>query len=111
MTAPTSTLRRLLAPATATALVALSVLVPMLDAAGGDARPTLETEHDTRCVIGHDHTICTQTSANRALPRATTGEPPAVAARWVGDVGYVDEALPRSPRPGRHSRAPPLARA
>ena len=49
-------------------MVVLGVAVPLLDSAGGERGPVIETEHHATCVRGHDHTICTQMGSNLQLP-------------------------------------------
>lgn len=111
MTRRTPTHRRLLAPLTATIVVVLSVVVPTLDSGWAGPAPVFESEHDTaHCVVGHDHTICTQAGASRALPSGPTGNPPPEVAEWSVRVACADTPPPRDPTGGRHSRAPPLAR-
>jgi hypothetical protein len=53
-------------------LLLQGLLVPSLEADGSTRRAVLESEHsDATCVVGHDHTICLQVGANRAV--ATPG--------------------------------------
>lgn len=100
-----------MAPLTATVIVALSVVVPLLDGGWQSPVPVLESEHDTHCVVGHDHTICTQATANRALPGVGNADPPPLASEWSVGTAPVDVSHPRTSPEGHRSRAPPLARA
>lgn len=44
-----------------------ALFLPGLERGEGTRRAVLESEHSTAtCVVGHDHTICIQTGANRA---------------------------------------------
>src|SRR5687768_4439463 len=62
-------LRRVLTPWLATLSLWASVAVPILDAEEWNHGAVVESAHDpSRCVPGHDHSICTQVVASRALP-------------------------------------------
>jgi hypothetical protein len=61
--------RRLLAPLLATLSFASLVVGPVLDSMDWSHGAAIESAHDAeRCVRGHDHSICTQVVASRALP-------------------------------------------
>lgn len=112
MTAGTDTLRRLLASALVTIFVALSVAVPVMDARGYGSGPVIESEHDaSACVVGHDHTICSQARAGRALPTLGYEPHPPGLALWTVRRAPVRAVRDRLPLPGPHSRAPPLSGA
>lgn len=109
MTTRTDTLRRLLAPLLATLLVASSVAVPVMDADGPGNGPVVESEHDAgSCVVGHDHTVCSQAGANRPLPTAERSIlAPRLALRSVRETP-VRATADRLGSTGHRSRAPPL---
>ncbi|MGD2069872.1 MAG: hypothetical protein PVI57_14470 [Gemmatimonadota bacterium] len=112
MTAGTDRLRRLLASILVTILVTLSVAVPAMDGRDYGSGPVFESEHDaSACVVGHDHTICTQAGAGRALP--TLGYQPHAPrlAVWTVRRAPVRAVRHRLPLPGPRSRAPPLSEA
>ncbi|HZD04973.1 MAG TPA: hypothetical protein VE173_08640, partial [Longimicrobiales bacterium] len=93
-------------------MAALSVVVPMLDAGDAFRGPGIESEHHaSTCVVVHDHTICTQVSANRAL---TTHAPP--PRRPATELVLPDPVSAAPPPAGRLAgtrlpRAPPFHRA
>jgi hypothetical protein len=77
----------------ATLMLALSVAVPLLERADLSLDPVAESAHEPgTCARAHDHTICTQVSANVAL---TTGP---LHPRPPADVSAV---LPADGKPMR----------
>lgn len=101
---------RILAPCLAALMTSLSVFVPLLDASERPDGPFIEAEHHAPdCLPGHDHTICLQLGADRALPEG--GRAAAMPAGDVHGLGFPDRST--LPQPGAvapiRSRAPPLA--
>lgn len=101
-----------MAVVTSAVVLALSVVVPTLDSGADFAGPGIESEHHaSTCVVVHDHTICTQVSANRAL---TTHA--AAPRRAAAELVLPDPAPTRTPSDSRRAgtrlpRAPPFHRA
>lgn len=97
---------------TSALVVALSVVVPLLDGDRVNPGPVFEAEHHgSSCVVVHDHTICTQFSANLSL----IPDAPAVR-RPPTPVRMAPPSAPEGPsavtRNGtRLPRAPPSHRA
>lgn len=102
--------RRVLAPWLAALMTSLSVLVPLLDAGERPDGPVVEAEHHAPdCVRGHDHTICLQLGANRALPDARrTGPLPSGGVHGLEVPRRSELPVPDAVYTTR-SRAPPLA--
>jgi hypothetical protein len=102
--------RLLLAPLLATLTFASLIVGPVLDSMDWGHGPVLESKHDpATCVRGHDHSICTQVIASRALPAdgarhhsRTPAQPSSTmveASEWA--LFHHTEVLPLG------SRAPP----
>ena len=80
---------------TALLMLALGVTLPILERADLSASPVVESEHEPgSCPAPHDHTVCTQVSANHAAP---SGAVRALAA-------YARSAEPAAPG-GQEARA------
>ena len=101
------TQRRVVAPYLATVLVATGALVPILDAGSQTRRVVIESEHDAAtCVVGHDHTICTQVGSNLALavPRASHSRLSGFALQLIPPVATTTASAVTATN---RSRAPP----
>jgi hypothetical protein len=102
--------RRSLGAALAALMMSQSVAIPLLDRADRVGVPVVESEHNaSTCVRGHDHTICTQFSANRQI---STDAPRhgGLSRETAASIGVDHEvatwlAAPTTER----TRAPPLA--
>lgn len=67
-------------------LLVLSVAVPVLERADLTHGTVVESEHDPgSCPTPHDHTVCTQVSANQSATGATPSDP----------FGWLDADLER----------------
>jgi hypothetical protein len=103
-------IRRTIAAGFAALMVCQSVAVPLLDRAERLGGPVLESEHSaSSCVKGHDHTVCTQFSANHQIPseaprHSRTAREIATFSRESGEI-----AITRASHSTQHSRAPPSA--
>jgi len=108
MTMPIPGLRKPVSALLTGALLATSLLVPLLDRAGAASTPALETEHHaSTCVVGHDHTICTQVGANLWIAPAG-GSALASGPRVREATGTATIAVSTSgDRTSIRSRAPP----
>lgn len=109
-TTTTRGLRRTLSPFLASVMLVLSVAVPVLDTDRATVAPVLESDHARgECVVGHDHTLCAQVGASRALP-ATESRLPLPTLRITDSEGTPRDALHQLLAGTGHSpRAPPLA--
>lgn len=102
------TWKRLVASVTSALVVALSVVVPLLDGGPGFEGPVFEADHHgSACVVVHDHTICTQVSANLALAPASPN-PERLPALIPVPRSAAPESPTGTPLDGPHlPRAPP----
>ena len=91
-------------------LLLQGLLVPMLEATGDARKVVLESEHSAAsCVIGHDHSICIQAGANRAvLTSAIRHHLSVPALSFAATVGPT-ELHSVTPPPANRTRAPPSA--
>ena len=64
---PDRHMRAWVSPFLGALLLSEALFLPGLERGEGARRAVLESEHSAAtCVVGHDHTICIQTGANRA---------------------------------------------
>ena len=110
MTSRFSTPTRFMAAFTAALVVALTASVSALDAGIVEGDPVFESAHDrAHCGVGHDHTVCTQASAERPMPTAGAQLDPADAAA-LRRASPALHAVPAGHAASAHrSRAPPPA--
>lgn len=110
MTFEADGLRKVMSTLLTGALLATSALVPLLDRNESANAPVLETEHHaSTCVVGHDHTICTQVGANLWIAPAdgsTVGHQPGL--QLLASPGTEHLGSPRIPS-SAWTRAPPPA--
>lgn len=91
-------------------MLTLSVAVPVLDEGTLFDQPIVESEHGPGdCPSGHDHTVCTQFSANLAIDGRATESPEAPSSLVNGCAGGPRVSTARCFDRGNPSRAPPLA--
>ncbi|MBW3533900.1 MAG: hypothetical protein KY453_01570 [Gemmatimonadetes bacterium] len=109
MRTTTRSLRRLLSPLLASAMLVLSVAVPVLDTDRVSFAPVVESEHaPDQCVAGHDHTLCAQVGASRTLA-ASEIRLPLPTLDVIEPVTAPQDALHHLLTGTGHStRAPPL---
>ncbi len=89
-------------------LLMVSVVVPMLDGGEFSHEAAFESEHSAAsCLRGHDHTICTQVSANLLLPAPSVGGDGPHLVRESGRSTLVFAPFLDRRIDGRRSRAPP----
>ena len=103
-------IRRVLGPALASAMLFLSVAVPVFERADVTRGPLLEGQHAPgSCAATHDHGICTQLGASTSLAAGADLAVEAATDR-VSDFTAppAHHALP-SYREGNPTRAPPGA--
>ena len=103
------TLRRAIAPAQAALLLSLSVAVPVLDGAERSRGPVLESKHSAgACVVGHDHSVCTQLSSNRVISGEGPRHGPTTGHTVAAPAHESQDTPPHVVPLARRSRAPPL---
>lgn len=87
-----------------------AVLTPLLERSEGGRRSVLESRHVAgSCVVGHDHTLCTQVGANRALSTDVVRLRLPVVALSVSTRIEAPRLASASRDPGHRPRAPPIA--
>ena len=91
-------------------MLTLSIAVPLIERADVSHETAVESEHNPlQCPPAHDHTVCTQASANLAVAASTQSTHVAwtvtVEMAQPAPSGAVTMAFPE----GHPSRAPPLA--
>lgn len=101
--------RRVLSPLAGALLLLQAVVVPALEATDAGPRAVLESQHDASCLVGHDHSICTQTGANRALSARTVAHPFAVLSVAMATLLQPSHPPLRALERGGRPRAPPTA--
>lgn len=91
-------------------MLMLSVAVPLLERADLSHETVVESEHNPlRCPPAHDHTVCTQASANHTLPGSRQSVCFATSVFAEGPQPTLSVAATRILPEGHPSRAPPLA--
>jgi len=87
----------------------LSVAVPVLDGAERTHGPVLESKHNaSTCVLGHDHSVCTQLSSNRVLSAERPRHAPDTGGTLELPTHELQDAPPATVPLTHRSRAPPL---
>ena len=90
-------------------MLCLSVAVPFMERAELVHEPVAESEHNpATCPPAHDHTVCTQVSANLAV--ASVSQERTLPKGTLLRVLYAERAAmpPAGLTDGNRSRAPPL---
>jgi hypothetical protein len=94
----------------AVVLLALSVAVPVMERADLTHVPVVESEHEPgSCPTPHDHTICTQVSANHAAPGGDSAVRSIEVARHAPGVTGAGDLRENRFSPPVSARAPPRA--
>jgi len=87
-----------------------TVAVPVLERDTLVSRPAAENQHDpSQCPHGHDHTVCTQVSANHPLSTAGSGHRLSHVVARLAPPREIRSSTGASALDGPRSRAPPLA--
>lgn len=89
-------------------LFAQVLLVPALDGADGGRKRVLESGHSAAaCAVGHDHSICVQIDANRALSGGSAALRFPVLLLASPASPQPADVLPAAAARGDRTRAPP----
>jgi hypothetical protein len=90
-------------------LVLQGMVVPALETTDAGPRVVLESKHDASCLVGHDHSICIQTAANRSLTAAAVPQSLPVVTVALQTPQSAGRRHSSSPITGGRPRAPPIA--
>ena len=101
-------LRRWLASLLGVLVLVQAGVVPALE--GTDAGPIhrFESKHDASCFVGHDHSICVQSAANRSLAAGPVAQVPPVVTIALHAPHAAAPRTSSSPVSGGRPRAPPI---
>ena len=90
-------------------MLSLSVAVPLLERFELVDQPVVESEHNpATCPPAHDHTVCTQVSANLSAPSAAQEQRLGEAVVVATAMSEAPEIVSAAFEEGHPSRAPPL---
>jgi hypothetical protein len=101
-------LRRMLASVLGVLVLVQAAVVPALETTDAGPRVQLESKHDASCLVGHDHSICVQTAANRSLTAAAVPQSLPVVTVALHAPQGAERRHSGSPTTGGRPRAPPI---